>query len=466
MKEILEPDLDKYFNHLSERHFHNMIYRFENTIAHAGDKKYSITVQMQKKAISQLEIVGSKPFTTELRNQFLHFYKIDKRTVISELIPIIEELQKKYAEEKSAISQKRVKKFKKIIPFLNWIQRFSPKTQERILSGSFILVVIIYKAAVFLRFVKPIGINLRLVEPLATEKDKKKIVKDLIKYLNITRFITYANYRLNISEKDQEDVLESLGLSNIEKLIPINSKAENAINSMKKEAFLESIYRLLIENKFDEVFSLMAKYSINDTELTKDITLLKSSFNDNESRFYASGVISNEDYSVSKNRIKKGILLISDDISKIFPTDDIEVLSNSFKEKKQESIQIITETSKVFEKGHLFELINSNFQNVNNHLNKMELYVGIEDYTLDELKDLCQGRKKTFSSGMFLFVVVFDSIENAQFPSTPFTAMYGTDDNIMIHIKAIYTFNRLNGYSKLNFYENNMYESIVNEFNI
>lgn len=106
-----------------------------------------------------------------------------------------------------------------------------------------------------------------------------------------------------------------------------------------------------------------------------------------------------------------------------------------------------------------FEFIDTKTEQVGDNANTMELYSPIGQLDLDALKSLCADRKNNFTSGTFFFVVIFDSKVNSAFPSDPFTAEYGMEENKMKHIKALYTFNSKNGYSKLATYKDNMYES-------
>lgn len=91
--------------------------------------------------------------------------------------------------------------------------------------------------------------------------------------------------------------------------------------------------------------------------------------------------------------------------------------------------------------------------------NSMELYTISDKPNIDTLKMFCAEKKESFSSGAFHYIVFFDSKDNASFPNNPFTAFYGIDEKPMKHIKAYYTYNKVNGYSKLNVYEKNSYES-------
>ena len=94
--------------------------------------------------------------------------------------------------------------------------------------------------------------------------------------------------------------------------------------------------------------------------------------------------------------------------------------------------------------------------------NKMDLYTYSGKFDLAALKTLCKKQKEEFTSGMFYFLVVFDNEKNAVFPKDPFTAQFGAEKTASKHIKALYTYNSLNGYSKLVFYNTNSWESLSN----
>ncbi len=93
--------------------------------------------------------------------------------------------------------------------------------------------------------------------------------------------------------------------------------------------------------------------------------------------------------------------------------------------------------------------------------NTMELCTIDSNPNMETLKKFCLHKKQDFSSGMFHYVVFFDAEENAVFPNSPFTTLYGMEEEPKKHIKAIYEFNTINGYSELSFYEVNAWESIA-----
>ena len=98
-------------------------------------------------------------------------------------------------------------------------------------------------------------------------------------------------------------------------------------------------------------------------------------------------------------------------------------------------------------------------QKTENGTNTMELYTVPAALNIDTLKMFCLNKKGTISSGTFHYLVFFDAKENAVFPNNPITALYGLDEEPQKHIKAYYIYNRLNGFSELNVYESNSWES-------
>lgn len=100
-----------------------------------------------------------------------------------------------------------------------------------------------------------------------------------------------------------------------------------------------------------------------------------------------------------------------------------------------------------------------------NNYNEMLLYTCGEKPDLENLKLFCTEKKAEFNDGIFHFIVFFDKKENAKFPNNPVTALF-MEDSELKHIKAVYTLNNLNGYSKLDFYEKNNFESPAKSFDI
>jgi len=112
------------------------------------------------------------------------------------------------------------------------------------------------------------------------------------------------------------------------------------------------------------------------------------------------------------------------------------------------------------ENDNSYKFIKTKFEIITStNIHKMDLYTYINKFDINSLKKLCKIKKSQFTSGVFYFLVVFDNEENATFPKYPFTADFALEKEVQKHIKAIYTYNRLNGYSKLYYYKKNSYES-------
>lgn len=94
------------------------------------------------------------------------------------------------------------------------------------------------------------------------------------------------------------------------------------------------------------------------------------------------------------------------------------------------------------------------------HRNVMDLYAFSGDFDPTELKAFCRERKEKSPAKHFYYVVIFDKASNAKFPTTPFTAKYGTDDEVAKHIRAIYVYNQLNGFSELSYHAQNIHQHI------
>jgi hypothetical protein len=96
-----------------------------------------------------------------------------------------------------------------------------------------------------------------------------------------------------------------------------------------------------------------------------------------------------------------------------------------------------------------------------NNYNEMLLYTCGDHPSIDSLRMFCTDKKKEFSDGIFHIVVFFDKKENAGFPNNPVTGGY-IEELPSKHIKAVYTYNIVSGYSKLDYYDKNSWESTAN----
>jgi hypothetical protein len=98
--------------------------------------------------------------------------------------------------------------------------------------------------------------------------------------------------------------------------------------------------------------------------------------------------------------------------------------------------------------------------------NEMTLYVCGNHLSIDTLKMFCKSKRDSISDGVFHIITFFDDEKYAKFTKYPITSMFGVDKLPARHIKADYTFNRDNGYSKLTVYEKNSWDSKAQEFDV
>jgi hypothetical protein len=90
--------------------------------------------------------------------------------------------------------------------------------------------------------------------------------------------------------------------------------------------------------------------------------------------------------------------------------------------------------------------------------NEMTLFFVDSSITLNELEDFCREEKSNYSNGYFQILVFFKDKKAARFPDNPITATF-IEESDLTKIKAIYTINNFNSYSKLDYYEQNAYTS-------
>ena len=88
----------------------------------------------------------------------------------------------------------------------------------------------------------------------------------------------------------------------------------------------------------------------------------------------------------------------------------------------------------------------------------MDLYSFSGKFDMMELEAFCRERKERSPAKAFYYVVIFDDPTNAVFPNNPFTATFNEEREAK-HVRAIYCYNRLNGFSELDVYELNSWES-------
>jgi hypothetical protein len=94
------------------------------------------------------------------------------------------------------------------------------------------------------------------------------------------------------------------------------------------------------------------------------------------------------------------------------------------------------------------------------HKNVMDLYAFSGEINAEVLRKFCLQLKKKSNAKAFYYVVIFDDKKNAKFPSTPFTAEYGMDEVALKHIRAIYCYNKLNGFSEVRYHSANVWDHV------
>jgi hypothetical protein len=109
------------------------------------------------------------------------------------------------------------------------------------------------------------------------------------------------------------------------------------------------------------------------------------------------------------------------------------------------------------EKKWPYEIVESKTERTG-HRNVMELYAFAGDIDRAELEAFCKERKSKSPAEVFYYVVIFDKAANAKFPKTPFTAEYGDEEDSLKHIRAIYCYNKVNGFSELRYHPQNIWE--------
>ncbi|EJL73607.1 hypothetical protein [Chryseobacterium populi] len=97
--------------------------------------------------------------------------------------------------------------------------------------------------------------------------------------------------------------------------------------------------------------------------------------------------------------------------------------------------------------------------------NQMTIFEVDKAINLEELKNYCSIVKPSYSTGYFQILVFFKKPDSAKFPDNPVTGMFMEDEDLK-NIKATYIINNINGYSKLNYYEKNSFESVAQSIDI
>lgn len=90
--------------------------------------------------------------------------------------------------------------------------------------------------------------------------------------------------------------------------------------------------------------------------------------------------------------------------------------------------------------------------------NEMKLYALNKEFNAGDFRTFCATQKAEATAQAFTYVVLFDDAKNADFPDTPFTAMFGVEEGKMKHIIAVFEYNRMNGFCEMTTYDPNMWE--------
>lgn len=168
--------------------------------------------------------------------------------------------------------------------------------------------------------------------------------------------------------------------------------------------------------------------------------------------FYAISLAGNSDF---QDGVEKG-----KEMAKKKEENKIE----SIKEPEEEVEQKQSEPELVQDKSpsQQYKFIDSKTEKSGKIESIMDLYSFSEEIKLDDLKDFLKEKKDSFTRGDFYYLVIFNDPSNAKFPDSPFSSQYGIEEEKQKNIKAIYTYNKLNGYSELTYYKENMWESEPN----
>lgn len=87
----------------------------------------------------------------------------------------------------------------------------------------------------------------------------------------------------------------------------------------------------------------------------------------------------------------------------------------------------------------------------------MILYAVKGKFDASDFSVLCTSLKSNPISSGINYIVVFDDAANAGFPKSPFSSLYGLEEDRIKHILAVYEYNAVNGFSESRVYEPNMW---------
>ncbi len=148
------------------------------------------------------------------------------------------------------------------------------------------------------------------------------------------------------------------------------------------------------------------------------------------------------------------------------PKEKVEILSTEKQTTSNTNEQTKTETPVPTVKKPTIEKVKEKKEErADGDFNQMTLFFVDTAISIDDLSKYCLEHKNDYTNGYFQILVFFKNQKAIRFPDNPITATFMEEKDLK-NIKAIYTLNNKNGYSKLDFYDNNAYESKSNSVDI
>lgn len=90
--------------------------------------------------------------------------------------------------------------------------------------------------------------------------------------------------------------------------------------------------------------------------------------------------------------------------------------------------------------------------------NKTEIYAFDGELTEGEIRQFCESKKQQNTSFLSYACVVFDKKENVKRSTSPVTALYGTQDDCLRHIRVMFTTNTANQIGEVVWSPENIFE--------
>lgn len=145
---------------------------------------------------------------------------------------------------------------------------------------------------------------------------------------------------------------------------------------------------------------------------------------------------------------------------------DSNYLLNQEKENHNTGIQQEIKSKSEYDNSRI-KIIDSKreIREIDGNFNQMTLFEVNKDISLEQLKEYCSTVKPNYTDGYFQILVFFKNPNSARFPNNPITALHN-EENDSKNIKAVYTINNMNSYSKLDYYEKNKWESLAQTIDI